>query len=185
MKLNQARKKISIFRLKLNFMKSLLIIFFLLLIQFGFSQKYKKSPTPKSFQCTTFVYNLTNHAMKIKDICVNVQKGEYLNLNAYSSTQRKENECWKFKIFIKDNQTLSSNNYEASFYIYENSDEITQYHPVVENDEFKAIIYDKLRSCWQILLYQNDEYKILSCYSGYHYTNAFGIKEKKKSSIDY
>ena len=66
-----------------------------------------------------------------------------------------------------------------------NSDEITQYHPLVENDEFKAIIYDKLRHCWQILLFQNDGYKILSCYSGYHYTNAFGIKEKKKSSIDY
>ena len=37
------------------------------------------------------------------------------------------------------------------------------------------------------LLFQNDEYKILSPYTGYHYTNYFGIKPKKStsSSLDF
>ena len=56
---------------------------------------------------------------------------------------------------------------------------------MVENDEFKSVIYDKLRNNWQILLFQNDEYKILSSYSAYHYINAFKIQPKRKTSISY
>lgn len=76
-------------------------------------------------------------------------------------------------------------NYEASFYIYEDRSEMIQYHPLVVNDEFKAIIYNKVKDSWQILLLQNDEYKILSPYSGYSYVNAFDIKTRKKTAISY
>lgn len=150
------------------------------------SQVKKKLPQIKDFTCTTFVYNLSLDDMKMKDICFDVIKGEFIDLNKYSTIKKKENEHWRFKIEIKDNQTLSKKIYEAAFYVYENySQDIIQYHPILEDDEFKAIIYDKTRNKWQILLYQNDEYKILSSYMGYNYTNAFGIKAKNKSSINY
>lgn len=166
-------------------MKIILIITALFICQFGYPQTNKKLTAVKPFICTTFVYNLSLNEMKIRDICINVQKGEFIDMNEFSTTKRKENENWRFVVNIKDNVTMSNQNYKAAFYIYENTDEITQYHPVVQNDEFKAIIYNKQRDSWQILLLQNDEFKILSTYSGYHYTNAFGIKTKSKSSITY
>jgi hypothetical protein len=168
-------------------MKLITFLFLAVLPFFGYTQK-KSTSFPvkeKPFTCTTFVYNLTIDEMKIKDICFEVIKGEYTNMNEYSSIKKKENEHWRFEITIKDNTTLSGQNYKAAFYVYEDGSEITQYHPFVYNDEFKAVIYDKLRNSWQILLYQNEEYKILSSYSGYHYTNAFDIKPKRKSTINY
>ena len=168
--------------------KTLLLIFYVMLSVICFSQK-KTTTRPnyiKPFLCNTFVYNLSLDEMKMKDICFEVIKGEYINMNEYSQTKKKENELWKFKISIIDNKTLSSNSYEGTFYIYENySQDIIQYHSFVDNDQFKAIIYDKNRNSWQVLLLQNDEYKILSTYSGYSYTNAFGITSRKKSNISY
>ena len=161
-------------------------IFIMFFYIYGNTHSIKKLTPIKEFTCTTFVYNLSLDEMKMRDICLEVTRGEYINMNEYSSIKKKENEHWRFKIEIKDNQTLSKKIYEAAFYIYENySKDIIQYHPVVDNDEFKAVIFDKSRNSWQILLFQNDEYKILSSYMGYSYTNAFGIKEKKKSSISY
>ena len=162
-----------------------IVIITIFFSQLGNSQGSKKIPTNMDFSCTTFVYNLSLDEMKIRDICFDVNKGEYINLNEFSNTKRKENESWRFEVNIKDNSTFSVQNYKRAFYIYENSDEIIQYHPVVDDDEFKAIIFDKQRNKWQILLLQNDEFKILSTFSGYHYTNAFGIKAKRKSSINY
>jgi len=162
----------------------LLIILFISNTIFG-QNSNKKLPL-KQFTCNTFVYNLSLDSMKMKDICFSVIKGEYINMNDFAQVKKKENELWKFRITIKDNQTMSSKSYEGSFYIYENySQDIIQYHPFVENDEFKAVIFDKQRNSWQILLLQNDEYKILSTYTGYSFTNAFGIKSRKKSSISY
>lgn len=167
-------------------LKLLFVILFAPFIVFAQKNNFKPAPKQKEFICTTFVYNLTLEEMKMKDICFEVIKGEFINMNEFSSVKKKENELWRFKIIIKDNQSLSKQNYEASFYIYENySQDIIQYHPVIENEEFKAVIYDKKRGKWQILLFQNDEYKILSSYTGYSYTNAFDIKSRKKSSISY
>ena len=167
--------------------KIIQILLFMTFSLFGFSQKKSNSKKIiKPFTCTTFVYNLTLNDMKMKDICFNVIKGDYINLNLYSNSKRRENESWRFEINIKDNVSLSQKNYQGAFYIFENySEDIIQYHPVGENDEFKALIFDKTRNSWQILLYQNDEYKILSDYTGYKFTNAFGIREKNKSSISY
>lgn len=167
-------------------LKFLIFLGFLPLIAYSQKKILPYSPREKPFTCTTFVYNLTVDEMKMKDICFEVIKGKYTNMNEFSSTNKKENEIWRFQIIIKDNQSLSRREYEASFYIYENySQDFVQYHPVVENDEFKAIIYDKIKNNWQILLLQNDEFKILSSYTGYNYTNAFGITKRKKSSIIY
>lgn len=166
----------------------LLLLLLLNITFFSFGQNKLIKPQAlqgRNFKCTTFVYNLSLDEMKMKDICFNVSKGEYSNMNEYSREKKRENELWKFQISIEDNNSLSKHNYEASFYVYEDGSEITQYHPFVGNDEFKAVIYNKLRNSWQILLFQNDEYKILSSYSGYYYTNAFGIKTRKKSSISY
>lgn len=169
-------------------MKKQIILIALFLPFIVIAQKKVTYPTPKikPFDCTTFVYNLSQDNMKMKDICFTVNKGEYINMNEYARDKKKENELWRFSISIKDNQTMSIKSYEGSFYIYQNySEDIVQYHPFVENDEFKAVIYDKQRNNWQILLLQNDEYKILSTYTGYKFTNAFGITSRKKSSIDY
>ena len=163
-----------------------LIIALLFLSNQIFAQKNQPRFEPlKNFTCTTFVYNLTLGEMKMRDLCFTVIKGEYTNLNDFSNNKKKEDEFWRFKISIKDNKTQSIQTYEAAFFIYENGTEITQYHPIVGNDELKAVIYNKSNNSWQILLNQNDEYKILSSYTGYHYTNAFGIREKKKNSISY
>ena len=108
-------------------------------------------------------------------------------MNQYNTGREwdKTKDFWKYSISIRDNEKKSEQNFHASFYVYEESDEIKQYHCLIEDSDFKAIIFDKIHNCWLILLMQNDEYKILSCYSGYHYTDVFGIKEKKKSNIDY
>ena len=174
----------------MSYLNKIKAILTLILITSTFILNAQKKTTyqnkPKAFTCTTFVYNLSLDEMKIKDICFDVFKGEYIDLNQFSNTKKKENELWRFDISIKDNQTQSTNSYKGSFYLYENySEDIEQYHPVNENSQFKAVIYDKKKDKWQILLNQNDEYKILSSYSGYSYTNAFGIKTKTKSSISY
>jgi hypothetical protein len=180
--------------LKFNYIMSILVksktfciflsILYISLQSYGQKKKPIYEPI-KNYKCTTFVYNLTADDSKMSDICFSVIKGEFSNLNDFTNNKKKENEVWRFEISIKDNKTQSLQNYKASFYIYENGSEITQYHPLVENEEFKAVIYDKLRNSWQILLFQNDEYKILSSYSAYHYVNAFDIKPKRKSSISY
>ena len=126
-------------------MKNNFILLFILLSLNGSSQN--KNNQSKEFTCSTFVYNLSLDEMKIRDICFDVNKGDFINLNDFSSTKRKEYESWRFDINIKDNKSLSLKNYKAAFYIYENSDDIIQYHPVVENEEFKAIIYNK-RKIW-------------------------------------
>jgi hypothetical protein len=126
--------------------------------------------------------------MRMKDLCFDVVKTDHIDMNEFNPGREydKTKDFWKFSITIMDNEKKSKQSLNASFYVYEESAEIKQYHSIVEDSDFKAIIFDKIHNSWQILMLQNEEYKILSSYTGYHYTNAFGIKQKQKSNnIDY
>lgn len=137
-------------------------------------------------KCTTFVYNLSTEEMKIRDICFEIFNKDHIDLNKFSTgAYDRTKDFWKFLINIIDNEKLIKSSINASFYVYENSPEIIQYHCDVTDADIKAIIFDKVKNSWQILIFQNEDYKLLSSYSGYHYTNAFGIKSKTKSNIDY
>jgi hypothetical protein len=166
------------------------IIFFIALTTLSFSciAQTKKKTSSKKYICTTFVYNLTTGNMRMKDLCFDVVKTDHIDMNEFNPGREydKTKDFWKFSITIMDNEKKSKQSLNASFYVYEESAEIKQYHSIVEDSDFKAIIFDKIHNSWQILMLQNEEYKILSSYTGYHYTNAFGIKQKQKSNnIDY
>lgn len=180
------RKASSLNLYKMNFMtKTVLSVTFFFICFSSLSQS--KKPATNKAKCMTFIYNLTTGSMRMKDICYSISLTDHIDMNQYNPGREwdKTKDYWKYSISIKDNEKKSEQNFHASFYVYEESDEIKQYHCLIEDSDFKALIFDKIHNCWLILLLQNDEYKILSCYSGYHYTNAFGIKEKKKSNMDY
>ena len=125
--------------------------------------------------------------MRIRNICYTVLKTEHIDLNQYniSGKKDKKKDLWKFYIDITDYEKQTNSNLRASFYIFEENSEIIQYHCIIESQEIKALIYNKLRSCWQILLLQNNDHKILTPYSGYRIVNAFNIKQRTSSDFDY
>jgi hypothetical protein len=153
------------------------------------SQQRNVMTSKSAFKCTTYVYNLTTDKMLPKDICIDVILTDHIDMNELSLGRKwdKKNDLWKFRVEIRSNATNSSMSTHRAFYVAEESDDHTQYHCFQEDDEFKALIYNKAIKKWSILLFQNDEYKILSPYTGYHYTNYFGIKPKKStsSSLDF
>ena len=166
--------------------KILLIVFLALTSICSNAQKNKKKQVKKN-TCTTFVYNLTTDKMTIRDICYNVKLTDHIDMNQYRHGKKweKEYDSWKFFIKIYDFDKLKEFSLDASFYLYEDNSDFTQYHCKVETSEIKAIIYDKNMYSWQILVFQNEEYKILSSYTGYRYTNAFDIRAKKSSESGY
>jgi len=167
------------------FKASLLIVY--LLFSLIISSQTRNDEFFKAKKCTTYVYNLTTGEMRIRDICISITNTEHIDMNFYNIGKPWDikKDYWKFQIEITDNDKSTTESFNASFYVFEESDEIKQYHCLIENSDFKAIIFNKINKCWQVLLLQNDEYKILSCYSGYRFTNAFGINPKSKSRTDY
>lgn len=170
-----------------KYTRIIFLIQFVLIPFFAVSQQHKKSTPPKKNICTTYVYNLNTDEMRIRDICFDILKTDHIDMNQFNSGQKwdKKNDFWKFQITIKDNEKLKETTLKASFYIYEESSEIIQYHCIVESASIKAIIYDKTKKSWQILVLQNDNYKMLSSYTGYHFTNAFDIKHKTPVEDEY
>ena len=164
-------------------MRLILIIAFINLSIQALGQKYSTTRN----KCTSYVYNLSTSEMRIRDICYTIELIGHYDMNEYRIGQPRVNEYdnWKYKIDISDFDKQTKQNYSASFYVYEDNEYYKQYHCIHDESEFKAIIYDKIRKCWQILLLQDNEYKMISCYTGYQYTNAFGIKSKSKSNISY
>jgi len=145
----------------------------------------KKLEDRTLLKCSTYVNNLTTGRSNWRDLCCQVTQGQSFNLNEYiydESRKKKENEGYKFSVYVLDNTNKTSLSYTASFWLYEETDDIKQYHNVHENHEIKALIFDKNNYCWQILLYQNYQYKVLSCYMGMNFINAFDID---RASADY
>lgn len=138
-------------------------------------------------KCTTYVYNLSTGEMNVRDICFQIRETDHIDFNLHDFSGKRDNEkdLWKFFIDITDNEKLTNFNFHASFFIFEENSEIIQYHCIIKGHEIKALIYNKLRSCWQILLLQNNDYKILTPYSGYRIVNAFNIKPRTSSDFDY
>ena len=167
------------------YIKQLITATFLFICLFSFSQKKKNiNKIPK---CTTYINNLSNGETRVKDICYNVEFILHNDMNYFSPNSKmdKTKDIWKYLITIIDNITKSEQKFEQPMYVYEENNEIRQYHSFYENSELKALIFDKVHNSWSILLLQNEEYKILSSYSGYNFINAFDIKEKRASGINY
>lgn len=152
----------------------LLFCFFLSTISNSQSNK-------KSESCKTFVYNLTLDKMSVRNICFTVELTNHIDMNKFRVGQNwdKQHDFWKYSITISDNDKLKKQNIQASFFIYEDNSEYVQYHCNVDSLEILALIYNKTNDKWQLLFFQNEEYKMLSSYSGYHFRNAFDIKAKK------
>jgi hypothetical protein len=165
------------------------IIFFLVLFLplISNAQKHKKAPVKKKNTCTTFVYNLSTDKMSKRDICLNIELTDHIDMNEYriGKSWDKQYDSFKFTIKIFDFDKVKESSLNASFHVFEETSEIIQYHCSVESAEIKAIIYDKTRSSWEILVLQNDEYKMLSSYSGYRFSNAFNIKTKSSDDKGY
>jgi len=166
--------------------KSSFLLFLLIIPILTVAQKSKKTNKKKN-TCTTYVYNLTTDKMSIRDICFYVNMTDHIDMNDYriGKSWDKQYDNWKFSIDVFDNDKLKSDNTKASFVVYEDNSEFTQYHCIIESVNIKALIYDKAKSNWQILILQNDEYKILSTYLGYHFTNAFNIKTRTSKDDGY
>jgi len=125
---------------------------------------YNQIAPQKAFRCTTFVYNLSTEDMRIRDICYEIIKISHNDLNEFNltGTRDKKMDLWKFHIAITDNQKFTESGLDASFYIEEENPEFIQYNCIVESAEIKALIYNKIQACWQILVLQNENYKMLS-----------------------
>jgi hypothetical protein len=152
-------------------------------------QETNKETIKKStlLKCSTYVSNFTAGTDGWKDLCCFVEQGEPYNLNAYIYDEwrkKKENEGYKFSVTVIDNSQKTKLSYTSSFWLYEDNTELKQYHNIHKNHEIKALIFDKRKYCWQILLYQDYEYKILSCYWGNHFINAFDIA-RRNSKYNY
>jgi hypothetical protein len=165
--------------------KKIICVFILFLSLISNAQKHKKTPLKKKMTCTTFVYNLSTEKSTMRDICYFVEIESHSDLNSVGRKWDKTYDYWKFNVTTYDNDKLKKSNFNVSFYIYEDNTEFTQYHCIYEDHEIKALIYDKTKGLWEILVLQNDEYKILSSYSGYHYTNAFNIKTRSSNDGGY
>jgi len=147
----------------------------------------KKTPIPKGNKCTTWVANLSNSELHTKGICFNVTMVSHQDLHELESwrPRKKTDEFWRFSIKIEDSKGGIVQQSEAAYYLYEETSELRQYHCLIDEIAFKAVVFDKQRNCWEIILMQNDQWKILSPYPGYHFIEAFGIKTKESSSFDY
>jgi hypothetical protein len=165
---------------KINFILLILLVPFI-----SNAQKNKKATQKKKNTCTTFVYNLTTDKSAMRDICFFVELESHYDMNSIGRKWEKTNDYWKFNVTTYDNDKLKKSSFSVSFYVYEDNSEFTQYHCIYADHEIKALIYDKARGLWEILFLQNEEYKILSSYSGYHYTNAFNIKVRTNSDDGY
>lgn len=168
-------------------MKKLLFILMVMILPLISNAQKNKKNNKKKNTCTTFVYNLSSDKMTIRDICYYVILTDHIDMNEYriGKVWDKQYDHWKFSIDVFDNDKFKSDSTTASFYVYEDNADFTQYHCNVESVNIKALIYDKVRKSWQILVFQNEEYKILSSYTGYHFTNAFNIKAKSSTDSGY
>lgn len=167
-------------------MKRISFILFIALFPFISNAQSKKKATPKKKNtCTTFVYNLTTDKSTMRDICYFVNLESHHDMNSPGRKWEKTNDYWKFNVTTYDNDKLKKSNFSVSFYVYEDNTEFTQYHCIYADHEIKALIYDKARDLWEILVLQNEEYKILSSYTGYQFTNAFNIKAKSSTDSGY
>lgn len=114
--------------------------------------------------------------IKVKNLCFSVTQTDHIDANKYNrpgDQWDREKDYWKYRIQIFDYDNKTNDNTEASFYIYEDDAEKTQYHCLIENLDIKAIVYDKNRKSWQIVLLRNNKYSISSSYAGYKIIDAF------------
>lgn len=160
-------------------MKLILFIFFTIfssIIQGNYciAQSQKKQAT--KHKCTSYLIDMSSSKIKTKNLCFTVTQTDHIDANKYNrpgDQWDREKDYWKYRIQIFDYDNKTNNNTEASFYIYEDDAEKTQYHCLIENLDIKAIVYDKSRKSWQIVLLQNNKYSIISSYAGYKIIDAF------------
>lgn len=148
----------------------------ILLIQSNYSIAQTKNNNTGKSKCTSYLIDMETSKMKVKNLCFTVTQTDHIDINKYNKLGEqwdREKDYWKYRIQIFDYDNKTNNNTEASFYIYEDDAEKTQYHCLIENLYIKAIVYSKSRKSWQLVLYKNAKYSVISSYPGYSIIDAF------------
>ena len=185
---NKHLNKAMAYQLTRNFVK---LIGFTSLFIFcnisAFSQQPKRKMASKSLKCATYVHNLSSGERKLRDICFSVTMTGHYDSNNFgqSAEYDKKNDTWRFAVKIVDNTNYNENSLDVAYFIHEENADIIQYHCRIEGSEIKAVILNKNNKSWQILLFQNDVYKILNSTPTYGFFNAFNIKNKANTDFDY
>ncbi len=161
-----------------------LLLIFICSYFFSFSQA-RKSPFG-NFKCLTYLYNITNNGeLKIRDICYTVTLESHNDLNRFAPPEsyNKSNDIYKYDIHIVDNEKRRDVKINIGFNKVDEDSEKIQYNCIYSDNEIKALIYFKNQNRWGILMFENEEYKYFSFYSGYSFTDYFGVgKSKRKTS---
>lgn len=149
---------------------------FILLFQDSYSIAQTKNNKTTKFKCTSYLIDISSSNIKAKNMCFSVTQTAHIDMNQYNKPGDqwdREKDYWKYKIEIFDYTNKTNTNTEASFYIYDEDSEKTQYHCIVDNLDVKAIVYDKNKKSWQIVLLNNGKYSVISSYPGYSFIDTF------------
>lgn len=170
-------------------MKSSLITFFIIMSSFSVLGQSKNKPI-SSFKCLTYLYNITNNGdLKLRDICYSVDLESHIDLNQYNTTGKHDNkmDIYKYNVRIVDNDKKRELNINIGFNKVEDDSEKIQYNCIYPDNDIKALIYFKFERKWGILMNENGEFKYFSFYTGYSYTDYFGVSKsiKSKSSSSF
>lgn len=162
-----------------------------LIALFSFSVYSQNKPKPISnFKCITYLYNITNNGdLKLRDICYSVDLESHIDLNQYNTSGKRDNnmDVFKFNVRIMDNDKKRELNINVGFNKVEDDSEKIQYNCIYPDNDIKALIYFKYERKWGILMNENGEFKYFSFYTGYSYTDYFGVSKsiKKRSGSSF
>lgn len=172
--------QIKISKLKYFFLTSILC-----LVAFYSKSQTKNTPFNK-FKCLTYLYNITNDGeLKIRDICYSVDLEFHNDLNRFRNPISIDRtlDIYKYNIHIVDNEKRRDIKINVGFNkVVEDSEKI-QYNCIYDDNEIKALIYFKKENKWGILMLENGEFKYFSFYSGYSFTDYFGVSKTKRSKF--
>jgi hypothetical protein len=163
-------------------MRFVLVILFIVSNNFSVFSQNKTKPISE-FKCLTYLYNITNDGnLQLRDICYTVELEEHIDMNQYNyGKYDNSRNVYKYNVRIADNEKKLEWNVNVGFNKVEDDSEKTQYNCIYSDNDIKALIYYKKERRWGILIYDNQEFKYFSFYSGYRYTDYFGVSKSIKS----
>jgi hypothetical protein len=163
-------------------MRLILIILFIVSNSFSVYSQNKTKPISE-FKCLTYLYNITNDgSLQLRDICFTVELEVHIDMNEYNyGKYDKTMDIYKYNVRIVDNEKKTEWAVNVGFNKVEDDSEKIQYNCIYSDNDIKALIYYKKERRWGILINDNQEFKYFSFYSGYRYTDCFGVSKSIKS----
>lgn len=163
-------------------MRFILIILFIVSNSFSIYSQNKTKPISE-FKCLTYLYNITNDgSLQLRDICFTVELEVHIDMNEYNyGKYDKTMDIYKYNVRIVDNEKKTEWAVNVGFNKVEDDSEKIQYNCIYSDNDIKALIYFKKERRWGILINDNQEFKYFSFYSGYRYTDYFGVSKSIKS----